>query len=40
MSALTSMLVELLLVFLSTLPINTLVILHFDRKGTRRSEQV
>ena len=40
MSALTSVGVELLLVFLSTLLINTLVILHFDRKGTRRSEQV
>ena len=40
MSALTSVGVELLLVFLSTLLINTLVILHFDRKGTRRSEQM
>ena len=40
MSALTSVLVELLLVFLSTMLINTLVIFHFDRKGTRRSEQV
>ena len=40
MSALTSVLVELLLVFLSTLLINTLVIFRFDRKGTRRSEQV
>ena len=40
MSALTCVGVELLLVFLSTLLINTLVILHFDRKGTRRSEQV
>ena len=40
MSALTSVGVELLLVFLSTLLINTLVIFHFDRKGTRRSEQV
>ena len=38
-SALTSVVVELLLVFLSTLLINALVILHFDRKGTRRSEQ-
>ena len=40
MSALTCVGVELLLVFLSTLLINTLVIFHFDRKGTRRSEQV
>ena len=40
MSALTSVLVELLLVFLSTLLINTLVIFHFDHKGARRSEQV
>ena len=40
MSALTSVLVELLLVFLSTMLINTLVIFHFDRKGTRRNEQV
>ena len=40
MSALTSVLVELLLVFLSTLLINALVILRFDRKGTRRNEQV
>ena len=40
MSALTSVGVELLLVFLSTLLINTLVIFHFDRKGTRRSEQM
>ena len=40
MSALTSVLVELLLVFLSTLLINTLVIFHFDHRGTRRSEQV
>ena len=40
MSALTCGGVELLLVFLSTLLINTLVIFHFDRKGTRRSEQV
>ena len=39
-SALTSVLVELLLVFLSTLLINTLVIFHFDHRGTRRSEQV
>ena len=39
-SALTSVLVELLLVFLSTLLINTLVIFHFDHKGARRSEQV
>ena len=36
-SAFTSVVVELLLVFLSTLLINALVILHFDRKGTRRS---
>ena len=40
MSALTSVLVELLLVFLSTMLINTLVIFHFDHKGARRSEQV
>ena len=40
MSALTCVLVELLLVFLSTLLINTLVIFHFDHKGARRSEQV
>ena len=40
MSAMTSVLVELLLVFLSTMLINTLVIFHFDRKGTRRNEQV
>ena len=39
-SALSSVLVELLLVFLSTLLINTLVIFHFDHRGTRRSEQV
>ena len=39
-SALTSVLVELLLVFLSTLLINTLVIFHFDHRGTRTSEQV
>lgn len=38
-SALTSVAVELLLVFVSTLIINALVILHFDRKGTRRNEQ-
>ena len=38
-SALTSVVVELLLVFLSTLLINALVILHFDRKGQRRGEQ-
>ncbi len=38
-SALVSVVVELLLVFLSTLLINALVILQFDRKGTRRSEQ-
>ena len=37
MSALTCVLVELLLVFLSTLLINTLVIFHFDHKGARRS---
>ena len=36
-SALTSVIVELLLVFVSTLLINALVILQFDRKGTRRS---
>ena len=40
MSALTSVLTELVLVFLSTLLINALVILHFDRRGTRRNEQV
>ena len=40
MSALTCVGVELLLVFLSTLLINTLVIFHFDHKGARRSEQV
>ena len=40
MSALTCVLVELLLVFLSTLLINTLVIFRFDHKGNRRSEQV
>ena len=40
MSALTSVGVELLLVFLSTMLINTLVIFHFDHKGARRSEQV
>ena len=40
MSALTCVLVELLLVFLSTLLINTLVIFRFDYKGNRRSEQV
>jgi uncharacterized membrane protein len=40
MSALTSVLVELLLVFLSTLLINTLVVFRFDHRGTRRSEQV
>lgn len=38
MSALTSVAVELLVVFLSTLLINTLVIFRFDRKGTRRGE--
>ena len=36
-SALISVVAELLLVFLSTLLINALVILHFARKGTRRS---
>ena len=40
MSALTSVLVELLLVFLSTLLINTLVVFRFDHRGARRSEQV
>lgn len=40
LSALTSVAVELLLVVLSTVLINALVILHFDRKGTRRNEQV
>ena len=38
-SALVSVIAELLLVFFSTLLINALVILQFDRKGTRRSEQ-
>ena len=38
-SAFTSVVVELLLVVVSTFLINALVILHFDRKGTRRSEQ-
>ena len=40
MSALTSVLVELLVVFLSTVLINTLVIFRFDRKGVRRGEKV
>jgi uncharacterized membrane protein len=38
-SALTAVIVELLLVVFSTMLINTLVIFHFDRKGERRSEQ-
>ena len=38
-SALTCVVVELVLVLLSTLLINTLVILRYDRKGTRRNEQ-
>ena len=38
-SALTALLVELLLVFLSTLLINALVIFRYDRKGIRRNEQ-
>ena len=38
-SALVSVIVELLLVFLSTLLINALVILQFDRRGTRRNGQ-
>lgn len=39
-SALTAVLVELVLVFLSTLAINALVIFRYDRTGTRRKEQV
>ena len=38
-SALVSVIVELLLVFVSTLLINALVILQFDRRGTRRGDQ-
>ena len=38
-SAFTSVVVELLLVVVSTFLINALVILHFDRKGQRRGEQ-
>ena len=38
MSALTSVIVELVLVILSTVLINTLVIFRFDRKGVRRGE--
>ena len=38
-SAFTSVVVELLLVVVSTFLINTLVIFHFDRKGQRRGEQ-
>ncbi len=37
MSALISVIVELLLVVISTLLINALVVLQFDRKGERRS---
>ena len=39
MSALTSVAVELLMVFLSTVLINSLVIFRFDRKGTVRGEK-
>ena len=38
-SAFTSVVVELLLVVVSTFLINALVILHFDRKGQRRRAQ-
>ena len=38
-SALTSVVVELLLVVLSTFLISTLVVLRYDLKGTRRSEK-
>ena len=38
-SAFTSVVVELLLVVVSTFLINALVILHFDRKGQRRGAQ-
>lgn len=38
-SALVSVIVELLLVVLSTMLINSLVMLRFDRKGTRRFDQ-
>lgn len=38
-SALTSVIVELLLVVISTFLINALVVLQFDRKGVRRSTQ-
>ena len=38
-SALVSVIAELLLVFLSTLLINALVILRFDRRGSRRFER-
>ena len=38
-SALTSVIVELLLVVVSTFLINALVILQFDRKGVRRGSQ-
>ena len=39
MSALTSVAVELLMVFLSTVLINSLVIFRFDRKGAVRGEK-
>ena len=39
MSALTCVILELILVVASTFLINALVILHFDRKGVRRGSQ-
>ena len=39
LSALISVLVELLLVFVSKLLINALVVLRFDIQGSRRKEQ-
>ena len=39
LSALVSVIVELLLVFVSKLLINALVVLRFDLKGSRRNEQ-
>ena len=39
LSALISVIVELLLVFVSKLLINALVVLRFDLKGSRRNEQ-
>jgi len=39
LSALISVIVELLFVIVSTFLINALVILHFDRKGVRRGTQ-